>query len=187
MRLPDPALLGAIYGLSEIGLAIARRSKSPATSRDRYSLILLWVVILISVGSAVSAARGYPAATLPLRPLFYFVGLAVFVGGIILRWYSIVCLGRFFTVDVSIAKQHHLIDSGPYRFIRHPSYTGALLGFVGFGLCLGNWLSILLVTLPILGAFLWRIRIEERALVEALGDDYLAYIGRTNRLIPFVY
>lgn len=79
-----------------------------------------------------------------------------------------------------------MIDTGPYRFIRHPSYTGALLAFVGFGCCLGNWMSILCV-LPILGAFLWRMRVEERALIDALGEDYRAYMRRTKRLIPFIY
>lgn len=187
MRLPDPWVLGAIYGLSEVGLAITRRSGSQTVSRDRNSLALLWGVILISLAIGIFIGRLYPAATLPHRRTIYLIGLSLFVGGIILRWYSIARLGRFFTVDVSIVSEHRLIDSGPYRFIRHPSYTGALIAFLGFGLSLGNWLSILLVTLPILGAFLWRIQLEESVLLESLGDDYRAYIRRTKRLIPFVY
>jgi len=79
------------------------------------------------------------------------------------------------------------VDSGPYRYVRHPTYTGALLTFVGLGFCFGNWLTLLFLTLPIIGAFLWRIRIEERALTEALGEDYRAYMRRTKRLIPGVY
>jgi protein-S-isoprenylcysteine O-methyltransferase len=187
MRLPDPWMLGAIYGSSEVGLAITRRSGSQADSRDRNSLALLWVVILFSLAIGISIARLYPAGTLPHRRTIYLIGLSLFVGGIVLRWYSIARLGRFFTVDVSIAREHRLIDSGPYRFIRHPSYTGALIAFLGFGFCLGNWLSIVLVTLPIFGAFLWRIRIEERALIDGLGDDYRAYMRRTKRLLPFIY
>jgi protein-S-isoprenylcysteine O-methyltransferase len=187
MRLPDPSVLGAIYGLSEVGLAITRRSGSQIDSRDQNSLVLLWGVILASLAIGISIQRLYPAAALPHRRAIHLIGLSLFVGGIILRWYSIVRLGRFFTVDVSIAREHRLIDSGPYRFIRHPSYTGALIAFLGFGLSLGNWLSILLVTLPILGAFLCRIQIEESVLLESLGDDYRAYIRRTKRLIPFVY
>jgi protein-S-isoprenylcysteine O-methyltransferase len=96
-------------------------------------------------------------------------------------------LGRYFTVDVSISAEHKLIDSGPYRHIRHPTYTGALLAFLGLGLCFGNWLSILFLTLPIIAAFLWRIRIEERVLLHGLGQNYRAYVERTSRLIPFVY
>ena len=102
-----------------------------------------------------------PDAALPHRRASYLLGLGLFLGGIILRWYSIWYLGRYFTVDVAIAKEHRVIDAGPYRFIRHPSYTGALVAFLGFGFCLGNYMSILFLILPILGAFMWRIHVEE--------------------------
>ncbi len=128
-----------------------------------------------------------PGATVPYLAAFYSLGFILFLGGLALRWYSIGYLGRFFTVDVSISAEHKLIDSGPYRYIRHPSYTGALFVLVGLGFCFGNWLSIFFLTVPIVCAFLWRIRIEESALTEALGEDYRAYMQRTKRLIPFVY
>lgn len=187
MRLPHPAVLGAIYGLSEIFLALTRRSKSGALSRDRNSLRLLWGVILLSIWLSLWMEGHFPKAGLPHPHLCALLGLILFVAGVILRWYSIFYLGRFFTVNVAIAEKHELIDSGPYRYLRHPSYTGALLAFVGFGLCLGNWLSLLSLTLPITVAFLWRIRVEERALNEALGAKYGAYMRRTKRLVPFVY
>ena len=88
---------------------------------------------------------------------------------------------------MSISAEHKLVDSGPYSYIRHPTYAGALLAFVGLGLCFGNWLTILFLTVPIIGAFLWRIRIEESALADALGEDYRAYMRRTKRLIPWLY
>jgi protein-S-isoprenylcysteine O-methyltransferase len=187
MPLPDPMILGAVYGLSEVFLVMTRRSGESTVSRDRHSLALLWTIILISLWLGIFMPRLYPNAALPHPHGFYLIGLLLFVGGIVLRWYSIFYLGRLFTVDVAIASEHQVIDSGPYRFIRHPSYTGALIAFVGFGLCLGNWLSLLLITLPISAAFLWRIRVEERALLEALGDNYRAYMSRTKRLLPFVY
>jgi protein-S-isoprenylcysteine O-methyltransferase len=187
MRLPNPALLGAIYGVSEVILGITRRSKTQMPSRDRYSLALLWLAILLGVGAAVVVASVCPAAALPHKRLCYFAGLGLFVAGIVLRWSAIIILGKFFTVDVAITKGHRVVDSGPYHFVRHPSYTGALLAFIGFGLCLGNWLSILYVMAPVTAAFLWRIRVEERALLDALGDDYRAYMRRTKRLLPFLY
>jgi protein-S-isoprenylcysteine O-methyltransferase len=187
MKVPGPLALGAFYGVSEIVLALTRRSRSPKKSRDRHSLTLLWGVIMISIFLSLWAAQNYRAGALPHRRFFYLAGLFLFVAGVVLRWYSIIRLGRFFTVDVAIAKEHRVIDSGPYRFIRHPSYTGALVAFFGFGLCLGNWLSILLLMLPILAAFLWRIKIEEAALIDGLGEDYRAYMRRTARLLPFVY
>ncbi|MEP7015958.1 MAG: isoprenylcysteine carboxylmethyltransferase family protein [Verrucomicrobiota bacterium] len=187
MRLLDPLWLGAIYGLSEIYLAITRRSRTRVLSRDRRSLLILWVVIIISIFLAIQMVWMVPSAALPSPRAFYIAGFILFLAGLILRWYSVGYLGRFFTVNVSIDPDHHLVDSGPYRYIRHPSYTGALIAFLGFGFCLGNWVSILMLALPIIGAFLWRVRIEESALQEALGQEYRDYMRRTEALIPWVY
>ena len=187
MRLPNPLLLGVLYGLSELYLAFTRHSRSQAVSRDRSSLFVLWGVIAASLWLGIQMIWLFPGATVPYPAGFYFLGFILFLAGLALRWYSIGYLGRYFTVNVSISAEHKLVDSGPYRYIRHPTYTGALLAFVGLGFCFGNWLTILFLTVPIIGAFLWRIRIEERALIEALGENYRAYMRRTKRLIPGVY
>jgi protein-S-isoprenylcysteine O-methyltransferase len=115
------------------------------------------------------------------------IGLALFVFGMALRWYSIIYLGRFFTVNVAVAADHHLVASGPYRWVRHPSYSGLVLIFLGLGVSDGNWLSLLLVLLPPLLVLQRRIRIEEAVLRGALGEVYVRYCARTRRLIPFVY
>jgi protein-S-isoprenylcysteine O-methyltransferase len=187
MQLPNPLVLAAIYGLSELYLALTRRSRTQAISRDRRSLMLLWTIIIVSLWLGIQMVWLFPNATVRYLREFYLAGFLLFLGGLILRWYSIGYLGRYFTVDVSISAEHKLIDSGPYRYIRHPTYTGALLAFLGLGFCFGNWLSILFMTVPIIAAFLWRIRIEEHALNDALGEEYRAYTQRTKRLIPFVY
>jgi protein-S-isoprenylcysteine O-methyltransferase len=187
MRLPNPLLLGAVYGLSELYLAVTRRSRTQAVSYDCRSLILLWTVIIASLWLGIQMVWLLPGAAVPFRGGLYVFGFIFFLGGLALRWYSIGYLGRYFTVDVSISAEHKLIASGPYRYIRHPTYAGALLAFVGLGFCFGNWLSILFLTVPIIGAFLWRIRIEENALSEALGTDYRVYMERTKRLIPWIY
>ena len=182
MRLPDPLVLTAIYGLSELYLALTRRSRMQAISRDRRSLMLLWTIIIVSLWLGMQMVWLFPSATVRYLHEFYLVGFLLFLGGLIWRWYSIGYLGRYFTVDVSISAEHKLINSGPYRYIRHPTYTGALLAFLGLGFCFGNWLSILFMTVPIIAAFLWRIRIEERALTDALDEEYRAYTQRTKRL-----
>lgn len=187
MTLPSPLALGAIYGVSEVCLALTRRSGERSAARDRYTLLILWAVILFSVWLSISCVVWFPNAGFPHRRTIYLLGLALFVCGIILRWYSIWYLGRYFTVDVSIAPEHRVIDMGPYRFIRHPSYTGSLLAFLGFGFCLGNWMSILSLMLLVVGAFMRRIHVEERALIDALGDDYRVYMLRTKRLVPLLY
>ena len=186
MRLLNPLVLGAIYGLSELYLALTRRSQPQALSRDRRSLFLLWSVIVVSLWLGIQIVWLVPSAAVAFPRILYIFGFILFLGGLALRWYSIGYLGRYFTVDVSISAEHKVIDSGPYRYIRHPSYAGALLAFVGLGFCFGG-LSILFLTVPIIGAFLWRIRIEESALTEALGEDYRTYKQRTKRLIPCVY
>ncbi len=189
MHPPDPSLLGILYGASEIWLGFTRRAGARTASRDRKSLLLLWVVIFASVFFAISAAYSWPWARMSTsyRYVVRWIGLFIFVAGLALRWYAIGYLGKFFTVNVAIHSDHRLIESGPYRHIRHPSYTGALIAFIGLGLSFGNWISLAIFTIPILIAFLVRIQIEERALAEAIGQPYREYQKRTRRLVPFVY
>jgi protein-S-isoprenylcysteine O-methyltransferase Ste14 len=106
--------------------------------------------------------------------------------GIALRLYAMIVLGAFFTTTVAVAPEQPVIDSGPYRRIRHPSYTGFLLILLGFGLSLMNWLSLLVIMGCALIGFGYRIRVEEDALQEQLGQRYREYMRRTKRLIPFV-
>ena len=132
----DPLLIGAVIGLSEIGLAIFKRSDRDTQSKDGGTLTKLWIVIALCIVIANVARHMVSQATIAVN--LSVVALMVFVFGLLLRWYSILYLGKFFTVDVAIAEDHKVIDTGPYRFIRHPSYTGLLLEFLGFGLFLAN-------------------------------------------------
>ena len=90
-------------------------------------------------------------------------------------------------MNVAIAKDHRVVSDWPYRFVRHPSYTGALLAFLGLRLLLHNWLAALMLVVPIAVMFLWRINIEECALAAALGAAYTDHMARTKRLVPLVY
>jgi protein-S-isoprenylcysteine O-methyltransferase len=108
-------------------------------------------------------------------------------GGLALRFWAIRVLARFFTVDVNIQEGHELIRRGPYRLLRHPSYTGSLMTFLGFGLALGNGWSLLVLLAPVILAFVWRMRVEERVLAEAFPAQYPDYARQTKRLIPFVW
>jgi protein-S-isoprenylcysteine O-methyltransferase len=180
--------LGLVYLLSEWALAAFRRAKaSQARAVDSGSLRLLWLVIGLSVFVAFNIPANVPTLAMEPASTFVAAGVALFVLGMALRWYSIVYLGRFFTVNVAIAADHRVIDTGPYRLIRHPSYSGALLAFVGLGLCIANWASLAVIFVPTLLVFLVRIRIEEAALTAALGETYKLYVGRTRRLIPGIY
>jgi protein-S-isoprenylcysteine O-methyltransferase len=187
VHLPISALLGLFYGLSEAGLGYLKRSRDDSVDADRNSLRFLWVVILLSVTAGILASYRFPSATMGAALLLLCAGSALFVVGLALRWYSIWYLGRFFTVNVAIHSRHEIIDTGPYRRIRHPSYAGALLAFLGLALSLDNWISLALIVLPVAMAFRRRIRIEERALANALGRPYTSYMQRTKRLVPGVY
>lgn len=109
------------------------------------------------------------------------------VGGVAFRWYSASLLGKYFTFDVATHSGQTVIDKGPYRYIRHPSYTGALLSLLGFGLALGNWAGLLAGMSCLGAAYAYRIPVEERALISALGEPYRQYLKRTWRLVPFLY
>jgi protein-S-isoprenylcysteine O-methyltransferase len=187
MLLPGPDLLGITFGCSELALSVFKRSRGTARQADDRTLRMLWVTILVSVAVAVMAATLLPQAGSRVLELLYPLGLALFVTGLVLRWWAIVHLGRFFTVDVAIADDHRVVDTGPYRLVRHPSYTGVIVAFVGYGICLGNRVSLVALVVPITFAFLQRIKVEEAALQAALGDTYRNYAQRTRALVPFVY
>jgi protein-S-isoprenylcysteine O-methyltransferase len=188
MTLPSPLLLGAIYAISETIIGRTRRaSKANFTLKDRQSLLLLTTVIWISVGFAALAAYFLPAARMPGAYRIYPIACALFAAGLLFRWYAIWILGRFFTVNVAIATDHRLVETGPYRYLRHPSYTGALLAFFALGLAMGNLVSLAFMSIPVFLVFRRRMQIEEEALLEAFGETYHAYMQRTKRLVPLVY
>jgi protein-S-isoprenylcysteine O-methyltransferase len=180
--------LGLVYLISELLLTATRRSRSRTMAKqDRSTLLEVWLVILVSVAAGIYVAKCWPAAALPDARKFAFAGVVLFVAGLFLRWWAIVTLGRFFTVDVMIEKDHELVERGPFRRVRHPSYTGVLMAFVGFALSLGNWAALLVILLPIAAAFIHRMNVEEAALSRALGPQYTDYMRRTKRLVPFLY
>lgn len=180
--------LGLVYLFSEVLLTATRRSRSrTGTKQDKSTLGVIWLVIMVSIGAGICVAARWPAASLPYGQSLAWVGVFLFVAGLILRWWAIVTLGRFFTVDVTIERDHELVERGPFRVVRHPSYTGVLLAFVGFALTLHNWAALLIVLVPIFAAFIRRMNVEEEALSRALGSRYADYMRRTKRLVPFVY
>lgn len=179
--------LGAIFLASEVALTISHRSRGTGVRQDRSTLRLLWAIIALAVIASIYTARHAAWALLPRGSMLAAVALVIFTAGIALRWWAIIVLGRFFTVDVHIEPDHQLVDHGPFRLLRHPSYSGVLLAFAGFGLALANWLAAVVLLLPILLAFARRINVEERALLDGLGKSYRDYTAHTKRLIPYVY
>ena len=181
------SFIGLIYGASEIALAIAKRHGQRNAAADAGSLGLIWMVVGVSIGAAFFVAHAFPQGAYRDVDLARVAGIAIFVVGAALRWYAIFYLGRYFTIDIRVAEHQRVVDTGPYRFIRHPSYTGAFMQFLGLALCIGNMYSVLVMLVPIVLVFSYRIRVEELALERGLGEAYASYRRRTKRLIPFVY
>lgn len=165
-----------------------KRSTDSSKARDKGSLSLIVVLWWIGIALGFLFSLLLPQAAISWKriPLF-LVGICLMMLGIALRWYSAAILGKYFTFDVAIQSGQILVEMGPYRYIRHPSYVGALLTLLGFGLALGNWAG-LTAALSCLGfAYTYRIPIEEAALASALGETYQQYRKRTWRLIPFLF
>lgn len=154
---------------------------------ERRSQNRLWLSMLLSLGLAAIFKQlswlPMPIAYLP-RQLLAVLALG---GGLGLRYWAISQLGRFFTTHVTIQQQHNLIQSGPYRLLRHPAYTGLLLAFAAAGLAMGDYLALLLLTLLPFQALASRIALEEQMLERAFGDDYRHYCKSTWKLIPGLF
>lgn len=177
----------AFWIVSEILLQVLRRSKKGSQNKDLGSVkrVNLVVYISITVGIFISFTKyGYVAFN---DFVIQLIGFVLIVLGLIVRWLAILTLSRYFTVNVAIQADHIIIQNGFYKYIRHPSYLGMLLSFLGLGICLSNLISIVVILIPITFALVNRIQIEEQALNDAFGNDYLKYCGNTWRLIPWVY
>lgn len=151
--------------------------------RDRGSGALVILTVLLSI--SVAFAFGYNGIGM-LPDWAYYLGISLMLLGIVLRQWAIAVLGRFFTLTVKVAEDHKVIDKGPYKVIRHPSYTGVLVTFIGLGFAVQS-AGALVVLLALYGiSFGYRINVEEKTLLSELGKDYGDYMKRTKRIIPFL-
>lgn len=179
--------VSVIWVASEIILTRIRHSQETDRRFDKSSLRILWITITLSVAAGVFLGlhrTGYFGAGSEVFPL---AGIIVILLGLTVRWFAILTLRHQFTVDVSITKDHRIVRTGIYSYIRHPAYAGSLCSFLGLGLYFANYLSLLVIILPIYSAFFYRIRVEEKILAQTFGDEYISYCSSTKRLVPGVY
>ncbi len=119
--------------------------------------------------------------------IIFWIGILIICFGLFLRYWSIHLLGKYFSTTIELEDSQKIIQKGPYKWIRHPSYSGIILFCIGYGLAVQNWLSLLIaISLPTI-ALLHRIKIEEETLAKGLGDDYKVYQKKTKKLIPGVW
>jgi protein-S-isoprenylcysteine O-methyltransferase Ste14 len=162
-----------------------QRGRDIATVGSTIAVVAALVIVFL--GASFVALR-VPAMTIPIAGWWLFVmGLAASVGGLTLRWWAVATLGRWFTADLHASANQTVVEDGPYRTLRHPSYTGMLMVFLGAGLTLGNWLSLVIAIVPLTVTVLFRIHVEERMLLKTLGEPYRRFSATRARLIPHVY
>ena len=167
---------------------IVRNAQREQGSTDSKSL----QVITRGQGLAFAASfflAWVPALRLaPRHPRLVFVaGIALMIGGSLLRRHCWRMLGASFTGDVRARADQEVVSRGAYQILRHPSYTAGILLNAGVGIALGSWLSALLLTIASFVVYQYRITVEERALLGTIGEPYRQFMAGRKRLIPFVY
>jgi protein-S-isoprenylcysteine O-methyltransferase Ste14 len=159
---------------------------------DRGSLLVVIVSGGFGVAIAAILATKVQLGTIApgdpvIRWIVFVAGLVAIVGGSALREWAVITLGASFTFDVRVASDQRVVTNGPYRFVRHPSYTGLVLSYTGLGLAFGNWLCLaVLVILPTAG-LAYRIGVEEAALRGKLGSAYEKFAAGRKRLVPGIW
>jgi protein-S-isoprenylcysteine O-methyltransferase Ste14 len=166
----------------------AKASRKEASVRDRGSMGIL--IGLQWFGLALNFLLGalLPAAAIPWhRTALFLIGICLILLGVALRWYAIWTLGGYFTRDVAVSADQKVVQIGPYRFVRHPAYSGTILTMMGVGLAMTNWASLIILLMCVFTGHLYRVRVEERALIQAIGQPYQEYMHHTRRFIPLVF
>ncbi len=181
----DVSALG--FAVSEVSIRLRSATNRGGSRVDRGSIVAVVVALVAGVLAAIWCAGNVPATAISLQWTAFVIGLVMMWLGVALRQWAVWTLGRFFTVVVRVAANQTVVETGPYRWVRHPSYTGLLLTLVGLGAALGNWLSVLaLATLPTVGLVI-RIRVEEREILAGLGEPYRKYAEGRRRLLPGIW
>lgn len=182
------AIFMILWGAYERISAISKGKRHAAAGdRDRNSLLIFYATIFFGYGVGIPVAfTGYGRITV-FFPYLSFIGIAIVFAGLMIRLAAIRSLAEHFTYTVKIVDDHRLVTSGIYRHVRHPAYLGQAMIFLGCGVAFSNWISILALCIPTLVAAYYRIAVEEKVLLEHFGENYREYMGRTKRLVPWVY
>jgi protein-S-isoprenylcysteine O-methyltransferase Ste14 len=184
------ALFLTTYGawlVFEFATGKSRKSSDPARALDRGSYWFLIAMIWVGISLDFALSFMFPQAAIAWkRTEVFFAGIALMWLGVAFRYYAMRVLGRFFTFQVTVHSGQSVVEAGPYKYIRHPAYTGAFITVIGFGLALGNWAGLGALVACVGLGYAYRIRVEEGTLVASLGEPYREYMARTRRLVPYL-
>lgn len=173
------------WAVFEVSLLVRDRVRGKgSTGHDARTRIIIRAALYVAIAVGTVAPTALPALRIPGHGWTNGAGLLVMWLGLVIRVWAVVSLGQAFRTTVEVDAGQVVVTSGPYRWVRHPSYTGLLVFAAGFGLALGNWLSLAVCAVLPAMALLRRIKVEEDELTRVLGDEYDAYRIGTKRLIP---
>jgi protein-S-isoprenylcysteine O-methyltransferase Ste14 len=161
----------------------SKRSGSQDAGSVRVMMGVMSAAMVLAFPLAFVERWSFPES---LHPVLFSAGIMLMILGSLLRRYCWTTLGEYFTGDVQVRSGQPVIRTGPYRLVRHPSYTGGTVMQVGVGLALCSWASLVLLTVTAIVTYVYRVRIEEAALVNTLGEPYRAYMHQTRRFIPYI-
>jgi len=163
----------------------ARKDAKKEGSKDGGSVNLIFVTGQIGLMASLFFSFVRFGAMVPRVPLFY-AGIVLLLAGALLRRHCWRILGQYFTGDVRASADQPVIDKGAYRFVRHPSYTAGMLLFTGVGLAFGNWIGFVILMATVIIGYVYRVRVEEKALVAEIGARYEEFMRTRKRFIPHV-
>ena len=166
----------------------ARVARKEASVQDRGSMGILIGLQWSGIALNFALSALFPAAAIrQQRITLFLLGVFLILLGVALRWYAIWTLGRYFTRDVAVSTDQKIVQTGPYRSIRHPAYSGTFLTMLGVGLAMTNWASLIVLLMLVLAGHMYRVHIEEKALIETIGQPYIEYMHHTKRFIPMIF
>ncbi len=166
---------------------IARSRPHQGEKSDRGSMQIIMLFGWLGSLAAFLVAGNARFAIVDARKEWFAAGLTILICGRILRMHCWRMLGQHFTGDVKASAEQPVVERGAYRWVRHPSYTGGILMYLGTGIALTNWLSALIISVAGSAGYIYRVRVEEQALQQNLGGRYQEYMQRTKRFVPFVF
>jgi protein-S-isoprenylcysteine O-methyltransferase len=174
--------------LMEMWVLSRDRRRFSGRTADRGSFFGFFIGIWTALAIAFTAVQSHPEWRITaLQPALSWAGIVMIWAGMAFRLWAVLTLGAFFRTSVVLQEGHQLVTAGPYRWLRHPAYTGAIFTTAGLGLALGNWVSLAaMVIFPGL-AILWRVHVEERALTEQFGEAYRDFSKNRSAVIPVIW
>jgi protein-S-isoprenylcysteine O-methyltransferase Ste14 len=176
-----PEMIGALK-------QTAKASRKEASIQDRGSMSILIGLQWVGIALNFLLAALLPIAAIPwYRTALFLIAVIFILLGVGLRWYSIWTLGNYFTRDVAVSADQKVVQDGPYRSIRHPAYSGTFLTMLGVGLAMTNWASLVALLTCVFLGHMYRVHVEEQALIQTLGQPYIEYMHHTKRFIPLLF